>query len=165
LAQWQPGHHEERTVDIAKRLDLLFRTVTKKGGKEHSYREIEELAGGATSSTTIWKLRTGRTRNPSLKTLQALGTAFQVPVSLKTLQALGTAFQVPVAFFFDEDVTPEDVSKYRHQYRSELMVEQIALRSYDLDDEGKQAVLNMINWVRKAQGLDNNEEESAEDAP
>jgi len=136
-------------VDIAKRLDLLFRTVTKKGGKEHSYREIEELAGGATSSTTIWKLRTGRTRNPSLK----------------TLQALGTAFQVPVAFFFDEDVAPEDVSKYRHQYRSEQMVEQIALRSYDLDDEGKQAVLNMINWVRKAQGLDNNEEESAEDAP
>jgi transcriptional regulator with XRE-family HTH domain len=137
-------------VDIAKRLDLLFRTVTKKGGKEHSYREIEELAGGATSSTTIWKLRTGRTRNPSLK----------------TLQALGTAFQVPVAFFFDEDLTPEDVSKYRHQYRSEQMVEQIALRSYDLDDEGKQAVLNMINWVRKAQGLNNNgEEESAEDAP
>jgi transcriptional regulator with XRE-family HTH domain len=136
-------------VDIAKRLDLLFRTVTKKGGKEHSYREIEELAGGATSSTTIWKLRTGRTQNPSLK----------------TLQALGTAFQVPVAFFFDEDLTPEDVPRYRHQYRSEQMVEQIALRSYDLDDEGKQAVLNMINWVRKAQGLDNNEEESAEDAP
>ena len=136
-------------MDIAKRLDLLFRTVTKKGGKEHSYREIEKLAGGATSSTTIWKLRTGRTRNPSLK----------------TLQALGTAFQVPVAFFFDEDVTPEDVLKYRHQYRSEQMVDQIALRSYDLDDEGKQAVLDMITWVRKAQGLDNNKEEPAEDGP
>ena len=136
-------------MDIAKRLDLLFRTVTKKGGKEHSYREIEELAGGATSSTTIWKLRTGRTRNPSLK----------------TLQALGKAFQVPVAFFFDEDTTPEDVSKYRHRYRSEQMVDQIARRSYDLDDEGKQAVLDMITWVRKAQGLDNNEEEPAEDGP
>jgi len=130
-------------VDIAKRLNLLFRTVTKKGGKEHSYREIEKLAGGAISSTTIWKLRTGQTRNPSLK----------------TLQALGTAFQVPVAFFFDEDLTPEDVSKYRHRYRSEQMVDQIASRSYDLDDEGKQAVLNMITWVRKAQGLDNNGEE------
>ncbi len=136
-------------MDIAKRLDVLFRTVTKKGGKEHSYREIEELAGGATSSTTIWKLRTGRTRNPSLK----------------TLQALGKAFQVPVAFFFDEDLTPEDVSKYRHRYRSEQMVDQIALRSYDLDDEGKQAVLDMITWVRKAQGLNNNEEEPAENAP
>jgi transcriptional regulator with XRE-family HTH domain len=138
-------------VDIARRLDLLFRTVTKKGGKEHSYREIEEQAGGVVSSTTIWKLRTGQTQNPSLKTLQALGTAFQVPVS----------------FFFDEDVAPEDVSKYRHRYRSEQMVGQIALRSYDLDDEGKQAVLDMITWVRKAQGLEDNgeEEEPTEDAP
>ncbi|HID65163.1 MAG TPA: XRE family transcriptional regulator [Anaerolineae bacterium] len=136
-------------MDIAERTDLLFRTITK-NGKEYSYREVENLAGGAVSSTTIWKVRTGKIRNPSQK----------------TIRALSTAFQVPVAFFFDENVTQEDIPRYRQQYRSEKMVEQITLRSYDLDDEGKQAVLDMINWVRKAQGLDNNnEEEPVEDGP
>ena len=136
--------------DIAERLDLLFRTVTKEGGKEYSYREIEELAGGAITSTSIWKLRTGRTQNPSLKTLQALATAFQVPVS----------------YFFVEEVSKDDIPAYLQQYHDEKMVEQIALRAKGLDDNGKQAILDMINYVRKAQGLDNNgEEESAEDAP
>jgi transcriptional regulator with XRE-family HTH domain len=134
-------------VDIAKRLDLLFRTVTKKGGKEHSYREIEELAGGATSSTTIWKLRTGRTQNPSLKTLQALGTAFQVPVS----------------YFFVEEVTEDDIPAYLQQYHDEKMEEQIALRAKDLDDDGKQAILDMINYVRRVQGLNNKDEGSHEE--
>ena len=99
--------------DIAERLDLLFRTVTKEGGKEYSYREIEELAGGAITSTSIWKIRTGRTRNPSLK----------------TLQALSAAFEVPVAYFFIEEVTEDDIPAYLQQYCDEKMVEQIALRA------------------------------------
>ena len=127
--------------DIAERLDLLFRTVTKEGGKEYSYREIEELAGGAITSTSIWKLRTGRTRNPSLK----------------TLQALSAAFEVPVAYFFTEEVTEDDIPAYLQQYRDEKMVEQIALRAKDLDDNGKQAILDMINYVRRVQGLNNND--------
>ena len=128
--------------DIAERLDLLFRTVTKEGGKEYSYREIEELAGGAITSTSIWKLRTGRTQNPSLK----------------TLQALSAAFEVPVAYFFIEEVTEDDIPAYLQQYRDEKMVEQIALRAKDLDDNGKQAILDMINYVRRVQGLNNNDE-------
>jgi transcriptional regulator with XRE-family HTH domain len=133
--------------DIAERLDLLFRTVTKEGGKEYSYREIEELAGGAITSTSIWKLRTGRTQNPSLKTLQALATAFQVPVS----------------YFFVEEVTEDDIRAYLQQYHDEKMVEQIALRAKDLDDNGKQAILDMINYVRRVQGLNNNDEGSNEE--
>jgi transcriptional regulator with XRE-family HTH domain len=128
--------------DIAERLDLLFRTVTKEGGKEYSYREIEELAGGAITSTSIWKLRTGRTQNPSLK----------------TLQALSAAFEVPVAYFFTEEVTEDDIPAYLQQYRDEKMVGQIALRARDLDDNGKQAILDMINYVRRVQGLNNNDE-------
>jgi transcriptional regulator with XRE-family HTH domain len=133
--------------DIAERLDLLFRTVTKEGGKEYSYREIEELAGGAITSTSIWKIRTGRTRNPSLK----------------TLQALSAAFEVPVAYFFIEEVTEDDIPAYLQQYRDEKMVEQIALRAKDLDDNGKQAILDMINYVRRVQGLNNNDEGNHEE--
>jgi transcriptional regulator with XRE-family HTH domain len=130
-------------VNITERVDLLFRTVVKPGGKEYSYREVAGLAGGAVSSTTIWKVRTGKIANPSQK----------------TIQALSTAFGVPVRFFFDQDVTPDDLPQYRSEYRSEKMAEQIALRASDLDENGKQAILDMINYVRRAQGLDPGTEE------
>lgn len=122
-------------MDIANRIDLLFKTITKSDGSQYSYREVEELAGRAVTSTSIWKARTGKTNKPSQRLLQALSQAFQVPVSC----------------FLDENVSSADIANYRAQYHSEKMVEQIALRSADLGDEGKEAILNMINFVRKAQ--------------
>ncbi|MCT9934945.1 XRE family transcriptional regulator [Planotetraspora sp. A-T 1434] len=41
---------------------------------------ISEATGEELSSTTIWKLRTGRSDNPQLKTLKALATFFGVPI-------------------------------------------------------------------------------------
>lgn len=123
---------------INKRIDLLFQTITKPDGSQYSYRDVENLAGKVVSSTSLWKVRTGKTKNPSQRLLQALSQAFQVPVS----------------FFFDENVSPESIKSYQAQFQSEKMVEQIALRSAELDDEGKQAILDMINVVRKAQKAD-----------
>lgn len=122
-------------MDVAEKIDLLFKTVTKPDCKEYSYREVEELADGAVSSTSIWKARLGKIRNPSQRLIGALSKAFGVPVN----------------YFFDEGVTEMDVPRYRKQYQSERMVEQIALRASELDEEGKQAILDMINLVRKAQ--------------
>ena len=122
-------------MDITKRIDTLFKTITKLDGSQYSYREVEELAGRAVTSTSIWKARIGKTKSPSQRLLQALSQAFQVPVS----------------YFLDDDVSPADIDNYRAQYSSEKMVEQIALRSAELDDEGKKAILGMINFVRKAQ--------------
>lgn len=41
---------------------------------------ISEATSEEMSSTTIWKLRTGRTDNPQLKTLKALSRFFDVPI-------------------------------------------------------------------------------------
>ncbi|MFI7033480.1 XRE family transcriptional regulator [Microbispora rosea] len=41
---------------------------------------ISEATGEELSSTTIWKLRTGRSDNPQLKTLKALARFFGVPI-------------------------------------------------------------------------------------
>ncbi|MEU7913964.1 XRE family transcriptional regulator [Microbispora bryophytorum] len=41
---------------------------------------ISEATGEELSSTTIWKLRTGRSDNPQLKTLKALAKFFSVPI-------------------------------------------------------------------------------------
>ena len=125
-------------MDTTERVDLLFKTITKSDGSPYSYRKVAELAGSTVTSTSIWKMRTGKIKNPSQRLLQALSQAFEVAVS----------------YFFDENVSPADIDKYRAQYRSEKMVEQIALRSAELDDEGKEAILDMIKFVRKVQGTD-----------
>ncbi|TDD77633.1 helix-turn-helix domain-containing protein [Actinomadura rubrisoli] len=41
---------------------------------------IARATGEDISSTTVWKLRTGRQENPQLKTLTALATFFGVPI-------------------------------------------------------------------------------------
>ncbi|MDL4818774.1 hypothetical protein [Actinomadura opuntiae] len=41
---------------------------------------IARTTGEDISSTTVWKLRTGRQENPQLKTLRALATFFGVPI-------------------------------------------------------------------------------------
>ncbi|GAA4228694.1 hypothetical protein GCM10022254_19310 [Actinomadura meridiana] len=41
---------------------------------------IARTTGEDISSTTVWKLRTGRQENPQLKTLTALATFFGVPI-------------------------------------------------------------------------------------
>ncbi|MFC4050856.1 MULTISPECIES: XRE family transcriptional regulator [Actinomadura] len=41
---------------------------------------VARATGEEISSTTVWKLRTGRQENPQLKTLTALATFFGVPI-------------------------------------------------------------------------------------
>lgn len=120
-------------MDMTARTDLLFKTITRPDGKQYSYRQIEERADGEISSTAIWKLRVGKTENPSQR----------------MLKALSEAFQVDVGYFFDEDVTREDIPEYREQYLSDRLIEEIALRAHGLTNEGKQAVLEVIDYVRK----------------
>ncbi|GII96361.1 hypothetical protein [Sinosporangium siamense] len=42
--------------------------------------QISAATGEEISSTTVWKLRTGRSDNPQFKTLKALAVFFRVPV-------------------------------------------------------------------------------------
>jgi transcriptional regulator with XRE-family HTH domain len=121
-------------MDISERVDLLFRTVLDENGQEYSYRQIEKLAGGDVSATSIWKLRSGKTKNPGQKTIRALSKAFGVPVN----------------YFFDKVVSRENIPQYRDEYRdSEKLVDQIALRAGQLNGEGQEAILNLIDYIQK----------------
>jgi transcriptional regulator with XRE-family HTH domain len=121
-------------MDISERVDLLFRTILDEDGQEYSYRQIEKLAGGEVSATSIWKLRIGKTKNPGQKMIRALSKAFRVPVN----------------YFFDEVVSRENVPQYRDEYRdSEKIVGQIALRAGQLNGEGQEAILNLIAYIQK----------------
>jgi transcriptional regulator with XRE-family HTH domain len=123
---------------LAEKIDLLFKTFKKPDGSQYTYQEVEEGTNKAITGAYVWKLRTGRAKNPSYKVLKVLSDFFQVPVS----------------FFFEEEVSEEYLQdlKLATQLR-EAGVQHIALRTGDLDEAGKRAVLEMIEYVRKAQGL------------
>lgn len=70
---------------LADKVEWLIRNLWP--ADAHPPRNNVETAAaiaGATgediSSTTVWKLRTGRQENPQLKTLRALATFFGVPI-------------------------------------------------------------------------------------
>ena len=125
--------------NLAEKIDLLFKTFRKPDGSQYTYQEVEEGTGKAITGAYVWKLRTGKAENPSYKVLKALSDFFQVPVS----------------YFFEEEVSEEYLQnlKLATQLR-EAGVQHIALRAGDLDEAGKRAVLEMIEYVRKAQGLE-----------
>lgn len=68
---------------VAYKLDRLFQTHTKAGGKQYTHEEVaREIAaehGPVISSTYIWELRTGRKTNPTKAHLEALSSFFKVP--------------------------------------------------------------------------------------
>ncbi|WP_433332938.1 hypothetical protein [Spirillospora sp. CA-294931] len=70
-------------------------------------KEAAAAIAGATgeeiSSTTVWKLRTGRQDNPQLKTLSALATFFDVPLGYFGLSGEATSI--------DDDLTLKALSR------------------------------------------------------
>jgi transcriptional regulator with XRE-family HTH domain len=125
-------------VDFAERIDWLFKEFTNPQGREYTYQEVEAGTGKAVTSTYVWKLRTGKATNPGYRVLKAISLFFQVPIS----------------YFFEEELSPDYVKELHLATKlHQAGVAHIALRASDLDVRGKQAVLEMIEYVRKAQGL------------
>lgn len=126
-------------INLANKIDRLFREFTRPDGREYTYQEVEEGTGKAVTGTYVWKLRTGKATNPGYRVLKALSEFFHVPVS----------------YFFDEAPSPDYVQELKLAARlRKAGVAHIALRASDLDARGRQAVLEMIEYVRKAQGLE-----------
>ena len=125
-------------MTLAERIEILFRTFRRKDGKEYTYKEVEAGTGKAVTAPYVWKLRTGQAKNPSIRVLRALSEFFGVPIS-----------------YFIEDTSEEELAnlKLAAEFR-DTGVARIALRASDLDEDGQRAILEMIEYVRKAQGLD-----------
>ena len=120
---------------FAEKLNRLFETVTKPDGSQYTQEEAVRGTGGVLTRVYLWKLRTGRATNPSLQIIQALAGFFGVDPS----------------YFFEDDERKLDPVE---EARENELVDQIALRSGMLDEEGKQAVLNMIDHILKSKDQD-----------
>ena len=131
-------------TNLAGKLDRLFRTHLRSDGNQYSYEDVEKGTGGAVTGPYVWKLRTGKAQNPGYRVLAALSKFFDVPVT----------------YFFAEEPVSE------HEYEEDMAlarslrkagVKQIALRVSDLDEEAREDILSMIEYVRTARGLPSSE--------
>jgi transcriptional regulator with XRE-family HTH domain len=126
------------TKTLAERIEILFKTFRRRDGREHTYKDVEAGTGKAVTAPYVWKLRTGEAKNPSIRILRALSEFFGVPMT-----------------YFVEDTSEEELANLElaAQLR-DTGVARIALLARDLDEDGQRSILEMIDYVRKAQGLD-----------
>ena len=137
---------------LADRLDLLFRTKHPVGAAEPGYQDVADAiansGGPKVSSAYLYMLRTGRRRNPSRELLAALAHYFGVPVS----------------YFLDDDQAVEDLTG-----QLQLLValrdsgaERLALRAHGLSEGSRRALAAMVEQLRKAEGLADDDEPALE---
>ncbi len=117
--------------NFASKLNYLFEKKRKPDGTQYTQTEVAEGTKGVLTRVYLWKLRKGRASNPGFNVIQVLAEFFGVDPS----------------YFFDSDEMKGALAR-ESQERNEL-VDQIALRSSELDDKGKQAVLYMIESILK----------------
>jgi len=115
--------------NFSAKLNRLFEEKTKPRREplfpDGSDRKNERCV----SRVQLWKLRTGQAVNPGIQVIQALADFFKVN---------------PTYFFESENAEATE----QEQKQSDF-IEKVALRSSDLDENGKQAVLFMIDSISK----------------
>ncbi len=126
--------------NFAQRLDGLFKTITHPDGTEYSFEEVQNGTNKAVTAAYIWRLRTGRAKNPGYEVIRALSDFFDVD---------------PNYFFWDQEQAQEMVARWGNSNLAdrfqESSVKDIALRASKLDEGGRQALLGMIDYLLKMQ--------------
>ena len=128
---------------LAEKIDHLFRTVHPSKG-EYTHQQvadaIEEAGGPTISATYLWQLRNGKRDNPTMR----------------HLEALSSFFGVPPAYFFDDEVTERiDAELELLAALRDASVRHVALRAAGLSEESIGTIVDMIEHVRKLEGLPN----------
>ena len=118
---------------LADKIDQLFQTRTRADGRQYSYQDVEQGTDHAVTAAYVWKLRTGAATNPGYRVLEALAHFFHVPMD-----------------YFAAETPISDTQLQHLKLAAELDkagVAQIALRASQLDERGRRAVLDMLDYV------------------
>ena len=130
------GMAESVADKINALIDERWRHLSKPPGNAAIAREIRRETGLSISTGYLWMLRTGQRGNPTGD----------------RLQALAKFFGRPPAYFFDHEVTSEDMELaacLRQQG-----VRMIALRADGLSERSQRAILELVERARQLEQLD-----------
>lgn len=126
---------------LAEKVDRLFSQVRPSKGEysyEHVASTIRAEGGPTISATYLWQLRKGLRDNPTMKHLEALSSFFGVP---------------PAYFFDDEAAARIDAELSLLATIRDASVRKVALRASGLSPESLDTIAEMIERVRKLEGL------------
>lgn len=110
---------------FSQKLDKLFKTITKANGEEFTPEEVEVATEKAITSSYIYRLRTGKSSNPTIDKVQALAEFFGID---------------PSYFFADEETEPAT--------DPERLVASVALRARNMDLKTLEDMLAIIRTLR-----------------
>ncbi|MFJ5266753.1 XRE family transcriptional regulator [Streptomyces sp. NPDC088387] len=128
-------------VKLSERLNRLFEVVHPPDRGPYSNAEVAELManrGLEVTSTYLWMLRNGRRDNPTKR----------------HLEALASFFGVPAAYWFDDEVAEKTAEELELlELLRDAKIKNVLLRLSDVSANGKEAVLGLVDGVRKMEGL------------
>lgn len=113
---------------FTNRLNQLFQTSTRPDGKPFTQEEVVRGSNGALTRVYLWKLRTGRAKNPSMKVVQVIANFFGVSVDY---------------FSYPEDRNNLD----KMSSVDDPMVAQICEKYCQLDERGRRVILNLADYL------------------
>ena len=120
----------DTAIDFAKKLNTLFETKTKLDGSKYTQEEVIQGTNGVLTRAYLWKLRTGRAKNPGFNIVQALADFFDIDINY---------------FRVSED---EEKSVLEKAQRNKL-VSEVALRASMFSEETVLAIINMMEYIEK----------------
>ncbi len=121
--------------EFSVKLNRLFEEKRKPDGAQYSQSDVIEGTKGVLTRVYLWKLRSGRAANPGYQIINAIADFFGV---------------APSYFFESNEKGEELIGKAQEND----LIDQIALRSSQLEKDDKQAVLFMIDSILKSKGMD-----------
>jgi len=117
-------------IDFAKKLNTLFETKTKPDGSKYTQEEVIQGTNGVLTRAYLWKLRTGRAKNPGFNIVQALADFFDVDINY---------------FRVSED---EEKALLEKAQRNRL-VSEVALRASMYSEETVLAIIKMMEYIEQ----------------
>lgn len=120
----------DTAIDFAKKLNTLFEKKTKLDGTKYTQEEVIQGTNGMLTRAYLWKLRTGRAKNPGFNIVQALADFFEVDINY---------------FRVSEDEEQELLDKALKN----KLVGEVALRASMYSEETVLAILTMMEYIEK----------------
>ena len=111
---------------FAAKLNRLFSSITKPNGEEYSAEEIQVATGKAITSSYIYRLRVGKSTNPTIDKVKVLADFFGID---------------PGYFLTDEETEPVP--------DPQRLITSMALRSSSIDLKTIEQMLLMIQSLRE----------------
>ena len=116
--------------DFTDKLNMLFEKKTKSDGSKYSQEEVITGTHGVLTRAYLWKLRTGRAKNPGFTIVQALADFFEVDIN----------------YFRTDESQPEVIVD--KSLRDELL-EEMSLRASMFSEETIKTMIGMMEYVEK----------------